>query len=562
MAAAALLPLATTEGAVQQLVPTADAIIIEARLTTPTANCPCCGVAASRRQSSYQRTLADLPWQGVPAFVRLVVRRCWCDNPACPRAIFAERVPTLARPYARKTQRLLAVLTQFGFALGGEGGRRLLAILGMSASGATLLRLVRRATVAPTATPTAIGIDDFALRRGQRYGTLIIDLATHRPVDVLAERSAEAVADWLRAHPGVTTVARDRRGVSADGIRHGAPAATQVADRWHILKNVGELLERVVARHGDALRAAAQRASPDEPASEGATASSVGPEATEEPVSAPLAPPPPAASLRPPQPSVGDERQQGRFAAVHALPQAGRSVSAIGRELGLSRATVRKYLRAEACPVRSRHSRLLGPGSPHVASLRERWAAGCDNAAQLWEERRARGFAGSAGSVRRSLGAWRTTPRRRGRQPRPAGGSVPTPSPTPPSPRQVRWWLLQEPDGCPADQQAYLARLLRACPTLQAASALAREFGRLLRQRDAPACDPWLARAERSGIAAFGGGARSRRLDDAAIAAALRAPYSNGPTAGNVTRLKLVQRQMYGRAKPDLLRQRVLHRAS
>ena len=562
MAAAALLPLATTEGAVQQVVPTEAAIIIEARLTTPTANCPCCGVAASRRQSAYSRTLADLPWQGVPAFVRLVVRRFWCDNPACPRAIFAERVPTLARPYARKTQRLLAVLTQFGFALGGEGGRRLLTILGMPASGATLLRLVRRAPVAPTITPTAIGIDDFALRRGQRYGTLIIDLATHRPVDVLAERSADAVADWLRAHPGVTTVARDRSGVYADGIRQGAPAATQVADRWHILKNVGDLLERVVARHGAALRAAAQPAAPDEPAPEGNAASSVSPAATEEPVSAPIVPPLPAAALRPPQPSVGDERQQGRFAAVHALQQAGRSVSAIGRELGLSRATVRKYLRAEACPVRSRHSRLLGPGSPHVAYLRERWAAGCDNAAQLWAELRARGFTGSAGAVRRYLGAWRTTPRRRGRQPRPAGGSVPAPPSTPPSPRQVRWWLLQEPDGRPADQQAYLARLLGDCPALQAASELARDFGHLLRQRDAPAFDPWLARAERSGIAEFGSGARSMRQDYAAIAAALREPYSNGPTEGNVTRLKLLKRQMYGRAKPDLLRQRVLHRAS
>jgi transposase len=551
MTAAAILPLAATEGAIQQLVPTADAITIEARLTALTAICPCCGAAASRRQSQYQRTLADLPWQGVPVVVRLVVRRFWCDNPACPRAIFAERVPTLAAPYARKTQRLLTVLTRLGFALGGEGGRRVLALLGMPASGDTLLRLVRRAAATPVARPTAVGIDDFALRRGHRYGTLIIDLDTHQPVEVLAERSADAVAAWLRAHPTVTTVARDRSGVYADGVRQGAPGATQIADRWHILKNIGDLLERVVARHGAAVRAATQPV----PAEKRGAAESTGAGGDPVPVDAPV-------PLRPPQRSLGDARQQARFDAIHELRQAGHSVSAIARTLGLTRITVRKYLRAEACPVRVRHSRLLGPTSPHVAYLRERWAAGCDNAALLWAELRARGFTGSAGSVRRFLGAWRTTPRRRGRQPRPPAGRAPAPPPAPPSPRQVRWWLLQDPDQRPAERQAYLARLLHDCPTLQEASDLAREFGRLLRQRDAAAFDAWLDRAAGSDLAEFRNGAKGLRQDYAAVTAALRAPYSNGPTEGNVTRLKLVKRQMYGRAKPDLLRQRVLHRAS
>lgn len=509
MAATAILPLVATEGAVQQLVPTADAIIIEARLTAPTATCPCCGVAASRRQSAYSRTLADLPWQGVPVFVRLVIRRFWCDHPACPRAIFAERVPALAAPYARKTQRLPTVLTQLGFALGGEGGRRVLTLLGMPASADTLLRLIRRATGTPAAAPTAIGIDDFALRCGQRYGTIIIDLATHRPVDVLPERSADAVAAWLRAHPGVTMVARDRSGVYADGIRQGAPAATQVADRWHLLKNVGDRLERVVARHGAALRVAAQPASPDEPGQGGIATARGDPAAADASVPVPIAPSLPPVPLPPPRRSAGDERRQGRFAAIQARRQDGQSVSAIGRALGVSRVTVRKYLHAEACPVRSRHSRLLGPGSPHVAYLRERWAAGCDNAALLWEELRARGFTGSAGAVRRFLGTWRTTPRRRGRQPRSTGGSVPTSAPPVPSPRQVRWWLLQEPEQRPTERQAYLVRLLHDCPTLQLASELAREFGRLLRQRDAAAFDSWLDRAGAGDIAEFRSCARS-----------------------------------------------------
>lgn len=553
MAPAAILPLATTEGAVHELIPTADAITIEVRLTAPMANCPCCGVAASRRQSQYQRMLADLPWQGVPVVVRLVVRRFWCDNPACPRVIFAERVPTLATPYARKTQRLLTVLTQLGFALGGEGGHRLLAVLGMPTSGDTLLRLLRAAPVAPVVTPTAIGIDDFALRRGQRYGTIIIDLATHRPVDVLPERSADAVAAWLRAHPGVAAVARDRSGVYADGIRQGAPEATQVADRWHLLKNLGDVLERVLAHHSGALRAAAApppvAAAPAGHAAGASVALPVGPPASVPTRGAP--------------PTVGDARQQARFAAIHALQRDGASISAIGRTLGVSRVTVRKYLHADACPSRSHRSGLLGPTSPHVASLQERWAAGCDNAAVLWQELRARGFAGSAGTVRRFLGARRTTPRRRGRPTVPPAAAPPTPpAPDPPTRRQVRWWLLRAPERRSADQQAYLDRLQQACPVLQTAGELARDFGHLLRQRDSHALDAWLARAEASGIREFASCAKSLRQDYAAVAAALREPYSNGPTEGNVTRLKLLKRQMYGRAKPDLLRQRVLHRAS
>ncbi len=327
-------------------------------------------------------------------------------------------------------------------------------------------------------------------------------------------------------------------------------------------KNIGDLLERVVARHGDALRAAARPTSPDAATPAGGVAAAAGPAPANDPAPVPVAPLSPALLPRPPQRSVADERRQARFAAIQALRREGQSVSAIARTLGLTRVMVRKYLRAAACPVRAHRSRLLGPASPHVAYLRERWAAGCDNAALLWEELRARGFTGSAGSVRRFLGAWRTTPRRRGRQPRPAGGRAPAPPPAPPSPRQVRCWLLQDTDQQPAERQAYLARLLHDSPTLQLAGELAREFGRLLRQRDAAAFDPWLARVEGSDIAEFKSAAKSLRQDYAAGTAALREPYSNGPTEGNVTRLKLLKRQMYGRAKPDLLRQRVLHRAS
>lgn len=552
MSTAMLLPVRATEGTIQQLVATDAAIIIEAALTAPTATCPSCGTPATRVQSRYWRRLRDLPWQGVAVWLRLQVRRFWCDEPTCPQCIFTEQLPTLAARSARKTTRLTAVLTQLAFALGGEGGTRLVTLLGMAASAATLLRLIRHTPVPSPPHLTHIGLDDFALQRGRRYGTIIIDLDTHRPVDVLADRQAATVAAWLRTHPEVATVARDRAGAYAEGIRQGAPTATQVADRWHLLANLGEALERVVSQHGAALRAAAD-------AGDAASATGVADGAAGAGSSAPSPMPLPTPPATPS--AVGNQHQQERFAAIRALQATGASVSAIARELGLTRMTVRKYLRASSAPVRVKRHCLLSPTSPYVAHLRTRWAAGCDNAAQLWQELRALGFPGSAGVVRRFLGSWRTAPQGRGTPPRAGGTAGVVPPPEPPTPRAVRWWLLTPPDQRTPVQQAYLARLEAACPPVRRAGELAREFGRLVRARDGHALDPWLAQAETSGLAVFSSCAKGLRQDYAAVAAALREPYSNGPTEGTVTRLKLVKRQMYGRANLDLLRQRVLYRA-
>jgi transposase len=327
------------------------------------------------------------------------------------------------------------------------------------------------------------------------------------------------------------------------------------------LKNLGDALERVASQHGAALRAAAQEELAPTPDAVATTL----PGAVEQAAAAITAPPPSPETRPAPRTlpcSAGDQRQQERFAAIQALHEAGESVSAIRRALGLTRMTVRKYVHAISAPVRVRQRGPLEPTSPSVAHLRARWAAGCDNAAVLWAELRAMGFSGSAGAVRRFLGRWRTTPRCPGRQSRGVGPAGVVPPPEPPTPRDVRWWLRTAPDQRTAAPHAYLTRLEAACPTLRLAGELTREFGRLVRQRDGAAFDPWLVQAEASGIRAFVSCAKRLRQDDAAVAAALREPSSNGPTEGTVTRLKLVKRQRYGRAKPDLVRQRVLHRAS
>ncbi len=427
MTAGTVLPAPAVGLALDQLQADEQRIVVELATTSRETPCPLCGNAATRVQSHYWRHLADLPWQGVPVVVRLHTRRFWCDHPDCPRAIFTERIPALAAPHARRTARLTAVLTQIAFALGGEGGARLLTALGMAASPDTLLGLVRQAPLAAPPTPRVLGIDDFALRRGRTYGTILIDLERHAAVDVLPDRDADSVARWLAAHPGVAVISRDRSGVDADGARRGAPAATQVADRWHLLKNIGDALERVLGRQRHALRAAMDPADPPV-LGDAAPGAAVVPSAPAIPT-----PAPPMPRRVPP----GDARRALLYKEVHDLHKQGLSRSAIGRRVGLTRVTVRKYLRAASCPVRSARRTHLPALGQHEAYLRERWAGGCDNAAQLWRELRARGFPGSAGAVR-------PRPARRPRS-RCAGGSScpPTGAPSASRPTSVGSWPTQ-----------------------------------------------------------------------------------------------------------------------
>jgi len=201
--------------------------------------------------------LADLPWGPYTVCVQLRVRKFFCDHPACPREIFTERLPTVVAPWARRTLRLAERLLACGLALGGEAGARLVARLELRAYPDTLLRLVQTAPIPDVAPPQIIGVDEWAWRRGQRYGTILVNLENHHVIDLLPERSAESVARWLAQHPTVTVVCRDRSGLYADGIRRGAPHAMQVVDRFHLVKNLRETVEAFLHNQRPALQVAA-----------------------------------------------------------------------------------------------------------------------------------------------------------------------------------------------------------------------------------------------------------------------------------------------------------------
>ena len=515
------------------------------------ASCPICQHKSARIQSQYDRILVDLPIGDRPVRLRLRVRRFRCGNRDCPRQIFAERFPHLTAAYARRTHAQRRALEDYGFAAGGSGGARLAKRRGVIGSRATILRLVHSAPSPEVETPRVLGVDDWARKRGQSYGSILVDLEKHRPVDLLEDRTAASFAAWLKAHPGVEVITRDRAGAYAEGARQGAPNAIQVADRFHLTKNVGETLEKVLGRKRSALKAAAL-------AVDRAATSAVLPEGSENSSA-------PTTSRKERDQELHRTARRERYEAVVTLYQQGFSVSAIAREVGIDRKTVRRFLRAGSFPERAPappRSSILTPYEPY---LRERWAAGCHNSLQLWRDLQARGFKGAAALVRRFVARWRPEPARRGRPPRRVGGAQvgpPPPAPTPIlSPRQARWLLLRAEDSLKDDERLYCAHLLQSDGEIQRAQALTVDFGKLVRQRQRDGLDLWLTRATESGISEFRDFARTMRRDQAAVAAALTYEWSNGQSEGQITRLKYLKRQMYGRASFPLLKKRILRAA-
>jgi transposase len=517
----------------EELIAEAAGITVIVRACRPEVCCPDCGRPTRRIHSRYTRHLRDLPWQGLGVTVMLHTRRWRCATPQCPRRVFTERMPTLSPPHGRRTTRLGRLVLAFGVAVGGRPGARLLAEVGIAVSGDTLRRAVVNVVLPAAATPRVLGVDDWSLRKGHTYGTIVVDLERRRPIDLLPDRSAATFAAWLAAHPGAEVICRDRGGAYADGARQGAPHAIQVADRWHLLANLGAALERAVV---------AQRA----------------PLPT-----VPVAAPPPTESTPPLAASAHEQdrqarhaRREERYRAVQRLRAQGLGYRQIANTLGLHRATVRKYVAAPACPLPApRRGRRRGI-DPFVPYLRERWAAGERRVTVLWQDLRERGFTGNYQRVAVAVAPWRDVPARTGRRPRHLGS--PAPAARRSSPRQAAWWLGRPDDDLTDGQRAALAALLTAQPTLAEARTLALEFTRLMRERDGAALDPWLAAVGASGVAALRGFAEGLRRDEAAVRAALDHSWSSGQVEGQVNRLKLVKRAMFGRAGFALLRQRFL----
>lgn len=518
--------------------------------TQTTTPCPECGMSASRIHSRYIRTVLDLPWAGVLVQLRLLVHKFFCDHPECPRAIFTERLPQLLAPRARRTHRLAIAQQRIGLALGGAAGERLAIMLGHPAGVDTLLSEVRHAPIPLLPPATKVGIDDWAIRKGHTYATIVVDLERGQPIDLLPERSAECVAQWLQQHPGVEIISRDRGGVYAEGARQGAPTAVQVADRWHLLKNLGEAVLQVLQAHQSAIDSALV---PPQPSASGAPAREQEQSAQEAPL--------PGVEARPPSRAEQARQQrqtqrQARYDTIQQLHEQGWSLRAIAQHMGMERKTVRKYLHASQCPHPQPRPGRTSRLDRYKSYLLERWNDGCRNAMKLLSEIQAQGFDGKRSIVRAYLTQLRKAQGLPPRSRSPLNWG--DPSQRPPTLRNLTWSIIRRPEKRENNEQHNLERLAQVHSDLEQTLTLAQDFAALLRERRGDDLDDWLIRAQRSGVPILRRFAASLRQDYAAVKAAAVLPYSNGPTEGNINRLKLLKRQMYGRAKLDLLRQRVL----
>ncbi len=359
-----------------------------------TAQCPDCRSRSHWAHSRYTRTVSDIPVAFHAVRLRITARRFYCRNAACRRQTFRERLPTAAPVYQRRTPLLRRLLERVGFALGGQAGQRLLQQLGMGHRGVSrnsVLRVVRQAMLPTLPTPQVLGVDDWSYRRGQTYGTILSDLERHQVVDLLPDRSAQTLAEWLVNHPGVAVVSRDRAGAYADGVRRGAPHAVQVADRFHLVKNATDVLEQVLIRHHRFLRLAARDQIPT--ANEHDTGSTQSTGMRYGSYGSPSLPTPQTRMQREQQ--ARWERRRTRYEQVQALQTQGYSYRAIAKRVGLSRETVTQLARADAPPGRRRQMRRPSIMDPFEPYLRERWAQGEHNSAELYTEIREQGFTGS-----------------------------------------------------------------------------------------------------------------------------------------------------------------------
>ena len=492
-------------------------LAIDAEVTGAKVICPGCGQRSSRRHGRYVRHLKDFPAHGRAVQVRLSVQRFRCVEANCATKTFSEQVPDcLACRYGRRTGRFQDLVAYLGRAMGGRPAQALGRRLRFGLSKDTFLRGAASGVRTVGCEPRVVGLDDWAWRKGQRYGTLICDLERRAVIDLLPDREPATVAAWLRQHPQIEVVARDRNGGYRQAISEALPDATQVADRWHLLQNASDAFLAAVRRAMPTIRRTACSAALD----------------------------PGILTAAERLQFEGFQRRQQTNVMIQRMGSEGVPIKRIVRITGLSRGLIRRVLRGEREDVfRLRQSSL----TPWFPLLEKHWLDGCRNGAELWRRLRSNGFQGSL----RVVGEWATRQRR-------AEAAIPHGSGNCPPSRKIARMMSSGRHHLSKTDSIFVTQVEHALPQLAQDRRLLDAFTSMVRNGEEDGLADWLDQAKTSGLAAF---SRGLSADLDAVAAALREPWSNGQTEGQINRLKMLKRQMYGAAGIDLLLARLQHSA-
>lgn len=509
-------------------------VVVESN--TACAICPVCGEESTEIHDIYTRFPNDLAWAEWPVVLQLQVKRFVCRNRQCPKQTFAEQFPGLVKRYARRTERVIDRQQQIGVEVCAVAAERLLGVEQIGISDTTVNRLIRVLPERATTPICVLGVDDWAKRKGQQYGTILVDLEKGQIVDILADRTAKTLAEWLKKQSGIEVVTRDRSVAYAQAITEGVPEAVQVADRWHLLKNLSDTVFKILQQEYEVIKKQLLPHTSHKRAND--------PGALDQ-----------ASLLTKLTPA--EQRRKERIEFTQQQHTQGWTQKDIARRLNIHPKTVRRYLESSS-PKTKRHRprHLLDTFKPYILKC---WNEGCHNATQLFHKIFAQGFTGKVTIVRDFV-----------RQLRQASGlplgvrnqagiylkSDPTRGV--PTLRSLTWFIVKQPEKRLAEDEQILVQMSDNHAKLTATIELAREFASIIREQKVEELDIWLKQASESGFQKWRSFVASLEQDYHAVRNALQYSWSNGPTEGHVNRLKCLKRQLYGRAKDDLLKKRLL----
>ncbi|AHI27377.1 Transposase (plasmid) [Komagataeibacter xylinus E25] len=524
---------------VRRVVALDNRVEIEVGLRKRSVLCPDCQCPTQRIHSFYQRKLADLPWQGRPATLIVSVPRFFCQAAVCPRRTFVMPLDGITVRHGRQTTRLTDLHYYIAHTLGGSAGARMTVRLCCPISPDTLIRRLLsrvRNTRKDTPPTRVVGVDDWAWRRGHHYGTIVVDLEKNDVIDLLPDREAATLAQWLQAHPGVEIIARDRAGAYADGCHRGAPSALQVTDRWHLLKNLSEAFVSILGRFTTTVRTLTRQLSASTTLSETSGTVRTQPEEAQ-------------TLIR----SVSGERRETLFNEALALKAEGHSIQAIATTIGVERKTVRRWFQRGHAPTWKRTVPTRSILGPYISHLEKRWVEGCRNIRQLWRELLEQGFTGKYGTVRK----WVTT--RQGISTKPVSSAYVSP---PLGRKLARLLLADDPLSAGRQDGLLVPALLEAEPQLAVTLCWLRKMQNLLcKKEDTRKEGDLKALLEEGKTTLLSRLIPALERDAAAIEASLVTPWTTSPVEGQISRLKMIKRTMFGRAGFELLRARVLQPA-